>query len=281
MSVAICLQTLGKVLGLMGTLLYREMLKRNTVRPMKAIIREPRAELQRKMLRQWTRTKSRESSYIQLAVCSPGRSIFCSAVLTWCHLQGGFLFTTVVSCLQWPGTQNGHWSAAASFYACQLLAFVAIVTGSQQMLVLPGERPHESDEEFDTSTGLDSKERHDREGKEFDKQYLQAVVRRLRDTRHDDRPNPLLVFALQAPIMLLTLSFMAYLAGLCSVIFAPLALQPVWGDNAKVRLTTPPSSITSQPVGTDCGLFRRNWFCVYRCFRHCLFLGAQTIQLAA
>lgn len=108
------------------------------------------------------------------------------------------------------------------------------------MLVLPGERPHDSDEEFDTSTGLDSKDRHDREGKEFDKQYLQAIVRRLRDTRHQDRPNPFLVFALQAPIMLLTLSFMAYLAGLCSVIFAPLALQPVWGDNAKVQLEHPP-----------------------------------------
>ena len=201
--------------------------------------------------------------------------------LPWCHLQGGFLFTTVVSCLQWPGTQNGHWSAAASFYSCQLLAFVAIVTGSQQMLVLPGERPHDSDEEFDTSTGLDSKDRHEREKKESDKQYLQAVVRRLRDTRHEDRPNPLLVFALQAPIMLLTLSFMAYLAGLCSVIFAPLARQPVWGDNAKVQLIASPSSIVSQLVGTDCSLFWRNWFAVYRCFRHCLLLGAQTLQLAA
>lgn len=150
------------------------------------------------------------------------------------------------------------------------------------MLVLPGERPHDSDEEFDNSTGLDSKDRHDREGKEFDKQYLQAIVRRLRDTRHQDRPNPFLVFALQAPIMLLTLSFMAYLAGLCSVIFAPLALQPVWGDNAKVQLehSPHPSSMISQLVGTDCSLFRRNWFFVHRCFRHCFLLGAQIIQLA-
>ena len=149
------------------------------------------------------------------------------------------------------------------------------------MLVLPGEKPHDSDEEFDTSTGLESKDRHDKEGKEFDKQYLQAVVRRLRDTRHEDRPNPLLVFALQAPIMLLTLSFMAYLAGLCSVIFAPLALQPVWGDNAKVWLNTLPSSIKGQLVNTDCSLFRRDRVFVYRCFRDCLLLGAQTIQPAA
>lgn len=85
LPVSICLQALGRLFGLIGTLWYRELLKRNTVRPMEAIIREPRAELQRKMLRQWTRTKSRESSYIQLAVCVSGRSRN-TACLTWCYL---------------------------------------------------------------------------------------------------------------------------------------------------------------------------------------------------
>ena len=154
-------------------------------------------------------------------------------------MQGGFLFTTVASCLQWPGTQNGHWSATASFYACMLLAFVAIVMGSQQLLVLPNEKLQDSDEDFETSTALDSKDRYDRELKESEKQYLQAVVKRLRDTRHDDRPNVFLVFALQAPIMLLTLSVMAFLAGLCSVVFAPLANHLAWDDNAKVCVDTP------------------------------------------
>ena len=154
-------------------------------------------------------------------------------------MQGGFLFTGVASCLQWPGTQNSHWSATASFYACMLLAFVAIVMGSQQLLVLPNERPHYLDEDFENSTALHSGERCDRELKKSEEQYQQVIIKRLRDTRHDDRPNNFLVFALQAPIMLLTLSVMAFLAGLCSVIFAPLANPPVWDDKAKVCVDTP------------------------------------------
>ena len=86
LSVSICLQALGRLSGFLGTLVYREMLQRNTVRPMKAIIREPKAELQRKMLRRWIWTKSRESSFIQLAVCASGRGRLCSACLTWCYL---------------------------------------------------------------------------------------------------------------------------------------------------------------------------------------------------
>ena len=105
--------------------------------------------------------------------------------------------------------------------------------------MLPNERPHHSDEEFETSTALDSKERCDKELKESEEQYQQAIIKRLRDTRYDDRRNSFLVFALQAPIMLLTLSVMAFLAGLCSVIFAPLASPPVWDDEAKVCVDTP------------------------------------------
>ena len=149
-------------------------------------------------------------------------------------LQGGFLFTTVASCLQWPSAQNGHWSAAASFYACMLFAFVAIVMGSQQLVVLPNERPRSSDEDFKTSTGLESKNRYDRELTDFETKYQQTIVERLRDPHYEDRLNIFLIFALQAPIMLLTLSVLAFLTGLCSVVFAPLADQPFWGDNAKV-----------------------------------------------
>lgn len=76
---------------------------------------------------------------------------------------------------------------------------------------------------------------------ENEKLYLQAVVKRLCDTRQDDRPNrpsrpnTFLVFALQAPIMLLTLSVLSFLVGLCSVVFAPLANHLAWDDNAKVN----------------------------------------------
>ena len=148
----------------------------------------------------------------------------------------GFIFTTVVSCLQWPGTINGHWTATVAFYASILLSFVAIVMGSQQLLVLPNERPQPSDEDVESSTALDSKDRFNKDLKESDEEYLQAVIRRLRDTCYDDRPNTFLVFALQAPIMLLTGSVMTFLAGLASVVFSPLAKQLVWDENAKVLI---------------------------------------------
>jgi len=83
--------------------------------------------------------------------------------------------------------------------------------------------------------------------RESGKKYLQAVVKRLCDTSEDHRlndryclrrPSTFSVFAVQAPIMLLTLCANAFLVGLCSVIFALLVIQPVWGDNAKVYTDT-------------------------------------------
>ena len=135
-------------------------------------------------------------------------------------MQGGFIFAAMASCLQWPATQNGHWSASAFFYASMLLAFITVVLGSQQMLVLPKER---------------SLVEIDGELKDYDEQYLQAVIARFRGPGRDShRPNRLQVAALQAPFMVLSLSVLAFLAGMCSVVFAPLARAPVWGDNAKV-----------------------------------------------
>ena len=59
------------LLEMCGTLLYREMLKRNTVRPMERIIKEPNQERKRRLLRDWAQMKSNESTYVQLAVRSP------------------------------------------------------------------------------------------------------------------------------------------------------------------------------------------------------------------
>ena len=70
-----CLRGLGLILEFMATFMYHEMLKRNTLRPMMDIVHEPRPELQRKLLRQWARTKTRESAYIQLAVGAFGRGV--------------------------------------------------------------------------------------------------------------------------------------------------------------------------------------------------------------
>ena len=133
--------------------------------------------------------------------------------------QGGFLFTTAAGCSAWPATQQGHWTAAAFFYASMLFALVAIFLGSQQLLVLPSlkyvERPLNRSQ----------------------KESLRHVWERLARSRGEDgKPSGLQVVALQAPLMVLSLAVLAFFAGLCSVIFAPLAQQLVWNDDAKVGI---------------------------------------------
>ena len=78
---SVCLRAFEKLLELIATLLYREMLKRNTLRPMEKIINEHNPELQRRLLRQWAQTKASESAYIQVAVGS--RSVTCLLGLTF------------------------------------------------------------------------------------------------------------------------------------------------------------------------------------------------------
>ena len=52
----------------LGTMLYREMLKRNTIKPIQQIVKESDQVRQRKLLCKWTQTKDSEYNYIQLAV---------------------------------------------------------------------------------------------------------------------------------------------------------------------------------------------------------------------
>ena len=115
-----------------------------------------------------------------------------------------------------------------------LLALAAIVMGSQQMLVLPNERRQDVDEGTGTALVLKMVDTNDTQMEISENQYLQAIVKRLCETHRHGRPNTFQVFALQAPMMLLSLSVVAFLAGLCSVIFAPLATKLAWDGNAKV-----------------------------------------------
>ncbi|KAL8993025.1 MAG: hypothetical protein Q9169_006655 [Polycauliona sp. 2 TL-2023] len=210
-----CMRLLGTILEQLATFLYHEQFKRITLKPMTEIIQhEHEPELQQRLLRQWAQSKIREASYVQLA--------------------GGLLFTTVASCLQWPSVIEGHWSARACFYASILICFIAIVMGSQQMLLLPHERPP-SEIPGDNVAARDSNMTYEREMKEKEELYLRAIVKRLCDTqREDGGPNLILLFVMQAPEMLLTGSAVAFMAGLTSVVFAPLANSISWDDNAKV-----------------------------------------------
>lgn len=65
---SICFGALRKPVDVVTTFLYREILKRNTLKPMTDIINERRPELQRRPFRHRARTKTREATYIQLAV---------------------------------------------------------------------------------------------------------------------------------------------------------------------------------------------------------------------
>ena len=142
--------------------------------------------------------------------------------------------------MQWPGVQKGHWSATALLYASILLSLVAVVSGSQQLLVLPNDGRQYTRDSTGNSQPLpqqvlsEPSDRSERELEDPEKLHLLAIAKRFRDIRRGDRPNALQVFALQVPIMLLALAVVTFIAGLCSVVFAPLARQAVWDDNAKV-----------------------------------------------
>lgn len=84
------------------------------------------------------------------------------------------------------------------------------------MLLLPGEKgePLQHDSEQDTELAEKIRDKMRKNGT--------AEVKRC------------WLFALQAPIMLLMLSVMTFLAGLCSVIFSPLAHDLAWNANAKM-----------------------------------------------
>ena len=64
------LRYVGWGFELVFTLLYHEMLKRNTLQPLQEIIDASDEDTREQLLREWSRTKEGESSYIQLAVCN-------------------------------------------------------------------------------------------------------------------------------------------------------------------------------------------------------------------
>ena len=115
---------------------------------------------------------------------------------------------------------------------------------SQQTLVLPNDRrqyPFESpaeDSEAPQQSFPKPLNRQETPLERFEKDYLHSIVYRLGKTRDDGHPNKLHVFALQAAMMFLAGAVVFFLAGLCSVVFAPLAIHLAWNDEAKVRNNT-------------------------------------------
>ena len=122
------------VLERLPTFAYYESFRRNTVEPLNNILSSSDDDVRIQLFHEWSDIKAEESKYIQIAV----RTFLSSPQpCSDNQLKGGFLFTTVASCLTWPSTDSGHRSGAALFYASTIFALVAIISGSQQLWILP------------------------------------------------------------------------------------------------------------------------------------------------
>ncbi len=105
-----------------------------------------------------------------------------------------------------------------------MFALVAIVSSSQQLWILP---------RLDLSTFTNAHEKQ---------RWIDDVsvfVQRVQKSSGRGTLRAKYIFALQAPIMLLTFSVLAFLAGMCSIIFSPLAQQLEWNSDAKVSTESP------------------------------------------
>lgn len=189
------------------TFFYHHLHKRTTVDPLTKIASENDCNEMRVLFVEWSELKRSESKYIQIA--------------------GGLLFTSVTSCLQWTSIQTSHWSAPALFYCSLLFSLTSVVNGSQQILVLPGEKSTRSQTDI-----------------EQEKRAANVVKCRIKGHRPDGLNNSY-VYALQSPIMLLTFSVATFLAGLFSVIFSPLAHSLTWDSQAKIALVFGIASIAA------------------------------------
>ena len=138
--------------------------------------------------------------------------------------------------MTWISTDRAHWSGAALFYCSLLFALIAVVLGSQQLLALP-KADVESDE--DPIVGANGSvvwsPRADAHQRQQGAAAIQKRLTKQADGRGAVELRARFVFMLQAPIMMLMFSVMTFLAGLCSVVYSPLAQNLQWNDDAKVR----------------------------------------------
>lgn len=150
--------------------------------------------------------------------------------------QGAVLFASAISCLSWENILSSHWSARALFYSSIIFAFVAVVTGQQQQMVLPREEPGKDFEPSDTD--------------------LDKFTETIRNGGSE------VVFALQTPLMLFSLAAASFLAGLFSVVFSPLGSNLEWGNDAKVCCVSGSIEVHQLMSVPDCGSL---WACEHSC----------------
>lgn len=124
--------------------------------------------------------------------------------------QGAVVFTTVPSCLSWAVLASSHWTASALWYVSIVLAITGTVFGGQQVLLLPEKTDDQN----------------------WHILYNKLTVVHPNGTR---RARKRMIFAWQCPVMCLAYSVTCFMGGLMSVVFSPVAMNPAWDRNAKVR----------------------------------------------
>ena len=189
------------------TFLYYKSFKKNTLDAVDGILQEHDDPRLQKRLESFSRAKMKESQYVQVAV----RTNHYHGLNPRSPFQGAVIFSSVTSSLSWPSIPAAHWTVPALLYSSIVFALLAVVLGAQQQRVLPSIHS-------DASLACDIER-----------------IRNFRDRlRAGDGKNSNVVFALQSPLMMFTLSVASFLAALCALILSPIVLTGVWNDDAKV-----------------------------------------------
>jgi hypothetical protein len=118
------------------------------------------------------------------------------------------MFASTLSYLSWNGFEDRHWTAPAFGYASVACSLTAIVLGAQHLLMLNELREKGANALRDQLTF------YDKSG--------ECRLRRV----------PLYIW--QIPVQCLAYSVVAFIAGLMSFIFSPLAHSIGWDENANV-----------------------------------------------
>ena len=64
---------------------------------------------------------------------------------------------------------------------------------------------------------------------------VRKKLRGMMSAKDNVRPGAIILFTLQAPLMCLAYSIILFLGGLASFVISPLAMNPIWDADAKVR----------------------------------------------
>jgi len=122
-----------------------------------------------------------------------------------------------IGCWSWSTPADYQWLEKAAWFACILLSITAIMTGAQQTLLLETSEP---------SSQMSPDHLHN----------LRRSLEGCCSNQQHPKPCPIVIFSWQVPIMLLCYAVISFLAGLCVVVYSPIAGKVEWNADAKVSI---------------------------------------------